>query len=70
MTYLKLHNLNYYDLSVADRCRRKPNVPDPFEIPSPFALAITQLGAIKLSGMTRQLYLSPSAPAGSDTNFG
>jgi len=70
MTYLRLYYVNYHNPDLASRYRVKPEVTDPFEVPAPFALAISQLGAIKISGLPEELYLSPTVPADSDTKFG
>lgn len=70
MTYLKLRMVNYYDERVANRFQRKPKVPRPFQIPEPFALPISQLGQIKVSGMPAQLYFSPTVPADAHISFG
>lgn len=69
MTYCKLRNVNYMDDRVAARFRRTPKVPSPFEVPLPFAYAISQLGHIKISGLPRELFYAPTTPAGADENF-
>nr|GMD21892.1 putative coat protein [Ipomoea batatas] len=45
--------------------------PTPFQVPQPYALAISSLGRIKISGLQKQLFLTPVPPAdAADTTFG
>jgi len=69
MLYLRLQSVNCLDSRVADRYRERPMVPAHFQVPSPFALAITQLGQIKLSELPEEIYLSPTIPADAAVNF-
>jgi len=69
MLYMKLRIVNYHDYRVAGHYRKKPKVPTPFEVPQPYALAISQLGMLKLSGEVQELFLSPTIPDGADINF-
>jgi hypothetical protein len=70
MLYKKLRALNYMDGRVDANYRFTPQVPEPFEVLLPYALAIQQIGKVKISGMTEEKFFSPTAPAGMDASFG
>lgn len=60
LTYCKLRSVNYLQPHTMDRFYYKPMVPEPFEVPEPYALAIEQLGSIKVSGKRDEQYLMPT----------
>nr|QPL17794.1 coat protein [Pistacia cryptic virus] len=69
MIYMKLRLTNYFDPRVMARFYKKPKVPVPFEVPRPYALAISQLGQIKASGLPTEEYFSPISSDTASANF-
>lgn len=62
-TYLKLRALHCTDPNQRNKFLNRPNYPANFPLPGPYALAITQLGAIKVSGLTTVTKVCPTLSA-------
>nr|UHA47118.1 hypothetical protein [Raphanus sativus cryptic virus 2] len=61
MAYLKLRAINLLRPNEASKFLTKPKVPDHFEIPTPFAFAISQLGVVEVSSLSRRMICYPTA---------
>ncbi|CAJ2627943.1 unnamed protein product [Trifolium pratense] len=70
LTYCKLAIANYYHSETCECFYKKPNVPDPFEVPEPYALAISQLGKVKIRGLRDEVVALPTIPVAHGTRFG
>ncbi|OMO82839.1 hypothetical protein COLO4_22802 [Corchorus olitorius] len=70
MTYLRLRSLNLSDITLGRRFFKRPQVPSPFEVPQPYALAISHLGRVRTSGLPNQMLLTPSLPEDLSPTFG
>lgn len=68
-TYLKIKAVNYLDTRFKNRFYKRPMVSDPFEIPQPYALALSQLGQMKVSGLPDELYVTPMIPTDAGGNL-
>lgn len=69
MTNCKLRSVNCFHIATMNRYLTKPVVPQPFEVPEPYALAISQLGSIKVRGMRKESYFLPTISADHTTGF-
>jgi hypothetical protein len=58
-TYYKIRAVNYAFNDEGHRYMFKPKIPNPLEIPKPFALAIQMLGAVEIHSMTRRTIAVP-----------
>lgn len=67
-TFLKLRSVGYLNSSLMSRFYVVPRTPQPFELPLPYALAISQLGAVKTHGSPQEGYYCPTIPA-TTSNF-
>ncbi|UFK61916.1 coat protein 2 [Silvergrass cryptic virus 1] len=59
MTYLKIRAVNLAISTAGDRYILKPKVPEPFEVPLPFAIAISQLGAFEINSLAERKIAIP-----------
>ena len=70
MAYLKLRAINLFRPSEASKFFSKPKVPDHFEIPTPLAFAISQLGVVEVSSLPKRMICYPTADlASAQTHF-
>lgn len=68
MAYLKLRAINLFRPNEASKFLTKPKVPDHFEIPTPFAFAISQLGVVEVSSLPRRMICYPTADLADASN--
>lgn len=61
LTYLKLRAVNSLEINGLTKFSKKPQSPEPFKVPYPFALAISALGVVKVSSLTSEKDICPSA---------
>lgn len=61
MAYLKLRAINLLRPNETSKFLSKPKVPDHFEIPTPFAFAISQLGVVEVSSLSKRMICYPTA---------
>jgi hypothetical protein len=69
-TFLKIRAINLLMPHRDDRYHAKPRgIPEPFEIPLPFAAAVSRLGAVEVRSLTRRMVAAPAVPADAAASF-
>ncbi|QED42877.1 ORF1 [Lomandra cryptic virus 1] len=61
-TYQKMLMLHKFNPDQKGRFVKRPKLPHPFKVPNAFALAISQLGLVKISSRTDNLKVMPTMP--------
>ncbi|CAL1395757.1 unnamed protein product [Linum trigynum] len=63
MIYLKLRSVHSLDSERMMKYATKPEVPNNFRVLAPYALAISQLGMLNVTSLTREVRLTPDVDA-------
>lgn len=69
MLYEKIRSVNFYDFDSELRLCRSPKTPVQFKVPIAYALAISQLGRFKVSGLMIEYYYTPMITEEDAANF-
>ncbi|GAV63346.1 hypothetical protein CFOL_v3_06864 [Cephalotus follicularis] len=69
LTYMKLRAVNSLATSQLNLFRRKPKAPIDLKVPVPYALAISQLGRVKVRSLEEEKTLSPTCSLEATKNF-
>nr|UZZ64762.1 coat protein [Camellia cryptic virus 1]UZZ64763.1 coat protein [Camellia cryptic virus 1]UZZ64764.1 coat protein [Camellia cryptic virus 1] len=69
MTYLRLRRVNSLELTQMTKFYRKPKAPETLVVPTPYALAISQLGIVRASSLVEEKIFCPTIHQGSAANF-
>ena len=69
LTYLKIRSINMALSPEGDRYIVKPKVQIPLEVPLPFAIAISQLGAVEVNSMPQRMIAFPAISVAEAAHF-